>query len=159
MSTTNNASHSAYGVTKPVGHVLVSFPSEDDARAARDDLQANGFRDADITLLTAGEMEARTDRDIHKAGVLASIGQELNLVKAQHELARAGHAFLSVAAPDDAGSRTVAHIARRHGADRAQRYGRFIIEELIMPGTEKRQVAESPDLGLDAQTRSGKERA
>jgi hypothetical protein len=156
---TVSPSHSAYGVTKPVGHVLVSFPTEEDARATRDDLLAAGFAEAAITLFTAEQMRARTEADIHSAGFLATVGQELNLVKAQHALAVAGHAFLSVLAPEDARARQVADIARRHHADRAQRYGRLIIEELIEPGTGERQVAESPDRGLDPQTPTGRERA
>lgn len=156
---TDSASHSAYGVTKPVGHVLVSFPTEDDARAACEELLGAGFASDAVTFLTAEQMTLRTEEDIRNAGFLATVGQELNLVKAQHALALAGHAFVSVLAPEDARARQVADIARRHRADRAQRYGRLIIEELIEPGTGERQVAESPDRGLDAQTTSGRERA
>jgi len=138
--------------------VLISFPTEEDARATRDELRGAGFDEGAITLIPADQMKARTEDDIHNAGFLATIGQELNLVKAQHALAVAGHAFLSVLAREDARAHQVADIARRHHADRAQRYGRLIIEELIEPGTGERQVAESPDRGLDPQTLSGHER-
>jgi hypothetical protein len=154
-----SATHSAYGVTKPVGHVLASFPTSEDARAACDDLRASGFADDAITFITAEQMTLRTEEDMRLAGFLATIGQELNLVKAQHALALAGHTFVSVCARESKRARQVADIARRHHADRAQRYGRLIIEELIEPGTGERQVAESPDRGLDPQTTSGRERA
>ncbi|HEX4509382.1 MAG TPA: hypothetical protein VH328_04860 [Burkholderiaceae bacterium] len=152
-----SASHTAYGVTKPVGHVLISFPTEEDALAAREDLHGAGFGEQDIAYFTAEQMKARTEEDMRTAGFLASVGQELNLVKAQNALARAGHAFLSVHAPEDDRARGAARIAERHHADRAQRYGRLIIEELIEPGTGEAQVAESPARGLDPQTPSGRE--
>ena len=153
----NSDTRHAYGVSKPVGYVLVSFPTEDDARAAIPSLKSAGFAEDDIHFYSAALMKARTEADIHHAGILASIGQELNLVRAQHDLAVAGHAFLCVHAPHERQARMVAEIVQRHGADRAQKYGRLIIEELIEPGTGERQVAESPDRGLDPQTQSGRE--
>ena len=153
----NSDTHTAYGVTKPVGFVIVSFPTEDDARAAIPELRSAGFDDGDVRYYSPEQMKKQADADIHNAGILATIGQELNLVRAHRDLAEAGHAFLSVRAPHEAQARKVADIARHHGADRAQKYGRLIIEELIEPGTGERQVAESPDRGLDAQTPTGRE--
>jgi hypothetical protein len=154
---TKSDTHHAYGVTKPVGFVIVSFPTEDDARAAIPELRGAGFADADVKYYSPAQMRAQAESDIRHAGILASIGQDLNLVKAHRDLAVAGHAFLSVHAPAEAQARKVAAIALHHGADRAQKYGRLIIEELIEPGTGERQVAESPDRGLDPQTRTGSE--
>jgi hypothetical protein len=102
-------------------------------------------------------MKRQADIDIEQAGVLAGIGQELNLVKAHRELAEQGHSFLVVKADNDDRTQQVADIARRFNAARAQKYGRLLIEELIDVGSDERQVAESPDRGLDAQTRSGRE--
>jgi hypothetical protein len=147
----------AYGVTKPIGYVVVSFPTEDDARAAIPELRSVGFADTDVRYYSPAQMKAQADADIRNAGILASIGQELNLVKAHRDLAEAGHAFLAVRAPAEEQARRVAAIALHHGADRAQKYGRLIIEELIEPGTGERQVAESPERGLDPQTPSGSE--
>jgi len=145
-------SQTAYGVFKPVGHVLASFPSEHDARAAVDALKQAGF--AEVAFYPADEVRERAERDIANAGVLAGIGQELNLVKQQRELAEQGHPFVSVLAAEDDAARRVADIVVRYNADRAQKFGRLIIEELIEPGTAPRQTNESPDTGLDAQTRS-----
>ena len=153
----NTDTRTAYGVTKPVGFVLVSFPTEHDARAAIPELRDAGFGEADVKYYSPAQMKAQAEVDIHKAGILATIGQELNLVKAHRDLAEARHAFVSVRAPDEDKARQVAAIARHHGADRAQKYGRLIIEELIEPGTGERQVAESPDRGLDPQTPTGGE--
>lgn len=146
---------SAYGVFKPVDHVLASFPSEGEARSAIAELQAAGF--ADVAFYPAEDVRVRAERDIANSGVLANIGQELNLVKQQRDLAEEGHPFVSVLAPEDDKAQRVADIVRRHNADRAQKFGRLIIEELIEPGTTARQAKESPDSGLDPQTHSGHE--
>lgn len=151
----NSNSQTAYGVFKPVGHVLASFPTERDARSAVDALKQAGF--ADVAFYPADEVRERAERDIANAGVLASIGQELNLVKQQRDLAEQGHPFVSVLAPEDEAARRAADIVARYNADRAQKFGRLIIEELIEPGSGQRQAKESPDTGLDPQTRSGHE--
>ncbi|HEY9025114.1 MAG TPA: hypothetical protein VIP05_12490 [Burkholderiaceae bacterium] len=148
-------SQTAYGVFKPVGHVLASFPTERDARSAVDALNEAGF--PEVAYYPADEVLERAERDIERAGVLATIGQELNLVKQQRDLAREGHPFVSVLAPADDEARRVADIVARFHADRAQKYGRLIIEELIEPGSGQRQAKESPDTGLDPQTHSGVE--
>lgn len=150
-----NNSQTAYGVFKPVGHVLASFPTERDARAAVDALRQAGF--PEVAYYSADEVRERAERDIERAGVLATIGQELNLVKQQRDLAREGHPFVSVRAPEDDAARRAADIVARHHADRAQKFGRLIIEELIEPGSGQRQANESVDTGLDPQTRSGAE--
>src|SRR5689334_20085238 len=95
-----NDSQTAYGVFKPVGHVLASFPTESDARSAVEALKQAGF--PEVSYYSADEVCERAERDIQRAGVLATIGQELNLVKQQRDLAREGHPFVSVRAPEDA---------------------------------------------------------
>ena len=148
-------SQTAYGVFKPVGHVLASFPTERDARSAVEALKTAGF--PNVAFYPAAEVLERAESDIRNSGVLANIGQELNLVKQQRDLAEQGHPFVSVLAPQDEAARRAADIISRYNADRAQKFGRLIIEELIEPGTGQRQAKESPDTGLDAQTRSGQE--
>ena len=151
----NSNSQTAYGVFKPVGHVLASFPTERDARLAVEALKTAGF--PNVAFYPAEEVRERAERDIANAGVLASVGQELNLVKQQRDLAQQGHPFVSVLAPEDDAARRAADIIARYNADRAQKFGRLIIEELIEPGSGQRQAKESPDTGLDPQTRSGHE--
>lgn len=147
----------AYGVFKPVGHVIVAFPHDSDLQAALTALVRGGTPPADIAAYTPEQMRQQADIDIEQAGVLAGIGQELNLVKAHRELALQGHSFLVVKAPNDDDANRVAEVAQRFHAARAQRYGHLMIEELIEVGSGQNQVAESPDRGLDAQTRSGQE--
>jgi hypothetical protein len=153
---TNNQ-HRSYGVFKPIGHVVVSFPSAEQADAAARDLGHAGFSEEAVWRLTDVEMMAQADRDIEGAGVLAGLGQELNLVRAHHALAEQGFHWLIVHAPQEAQSRKVAEVARSHGAERAQLYGTFVIEELIEHAHDEKQVSDTPDRGLDPQTLSGQE--
>jgi hypothetical protein len=147
----------SFGVFKPTGHVVLSFPSADHARAAAHKLQAAGVADDAVHAYTDAEMLRQIDVDRQHASALASVGQELNLVLAHRALAARGYHWLVVRAADDALQRQVADIARACGAERAQAYGRFVIEELIVRDSDLPQVGESPDRGLDAQTPGGTE--
>ncbi|MEP6875514.1 MAG: hypothetical protein ABI887_14230 [Burkholderiales bacterium] len=122
-------------------------------------MRVAGFADEDLRVYTPAQMLAQVDDDLTNASSLAGLGQELNLVKAHGELARQGHSFLVVRARDQDAADMVTEIALRCHASRAQRYGSLLIEELIPVGTSNQQVAESSDLGLDAQTASGHERS
>jgi hypothetical protein len=152
-------SKQAYGVFKPVGHVVVALPTDADGLEALSELHRVGFTDEDIRTYSPDEMVAQADESIANAGMLAAIGQELNLVKAHRELALKGSNFLVVRARDSHEADQIAEVALQCHASRAQRYGTLLIEELIPVGGSQKQVAESSDRGLDAQTRSGHEHA
>jgi hypothetical protein len=145
------------GVFKPVGHVIASFATAAQAQDAATALGSLGLSAADIVHYSPQQMIEQVDSDIATASPLASIGQELNLVKAHRALAENGYHFLVIHAPDDDLGVRVAAVAKQHGAERAQKYGRFVIEELIERGSDERQTFESPARGLDAQTPSGTE--
>ena len=147
----------SHGVFKPVGHVVISFPSAQDQRAAAQALKTAGVTSNDVTPYSADEMTQQVKTDLERATALASMGQELNLVKAQGELAALGCHFLVVQVADDESARRGADTVRPFNAERAQHYGNFVIEELIEHADDEPQVAESPDRGLDAQTPSGLE--
>lgn len=147
----------AYGVFKPVGHMVVSFPTAaqaDDGVAA---LQALERPARDIRRYSDREMLAQIEEDLRQASPVAAVGQELNLVKAHQALAERGYHWLVVRVDNDEAARTAADALKAAGAERAQLYGRFIIEELIEHAADLPQVSESPDRGLDAQTPSGHE--
>lgn len=147
----------AFGVFKPVGHVVVSFPEAKDQQGAAEALAKAGFAGGEVVSYTAQEMLAQIDEDLADASALASIGQEMNLVKAHRALAEKGFHWLVVHAPEDEQARRVADVVRPFKAERAQKYGRLIIEELIEHRDDVRQMPESPSRGLDAQTPSGRE--
>jgi hypothetical protein len=146
-----------HGVFMPVGHVVISFPNEADLHGAELALRGLGLDNAAFTAYTPDDMQAQARTDIDNATGLASLGQDLNLVKAHLVLAEAGYHFLVVETADDDLARRVADTAKGFNAERAQHYGNWIIEELIEHPDDEPQVAESPDRGLDAQTPSGLE--
>ncbi|WP_431103834.1 hypothetical protein [Roseateles noduli] len=139
----------SFGVYKPVDHLVISFPGAADAGQARAALSAHGIADADLHAITDREMIELVERDLKRASPLAAIGQEINLLRSQGELAERGYHFLVVKARDDAQAREIAEIARRNHAERAQYYGHFIIEEMLEPEAGRPQVSESPHRGLD----------
>lgn len=147
----------AFGVFKPVGHVVISFPTAEQADEARAALARDGIAGSEVRRLSDQEMLTQIERDMQDASPLASIGQEMNLVKAHRALAERGYHWLVVHAPKDELARQVAATAQAAGAERAQLYGHLIIEELIEHSDDLSQVSESPDRQLDAQTPSGKE--
>jgi hypothetical protein len=147
----------AFGVFSPTGHVVLALPKGTDLDAIETALAAASLGTDPVVRVSPAHMLAQADADLERASPLASVGQERNLVKAHRELALQGHTFLVIDAPDDEQVQRVAEIARRFGAARAQRYGRFVIEELIEVGSTDQQTPESPELGLDAQTTSGHE--
>ena len=150
--------HRAYGVFKPVGHMVVSFPDAASAAKGHEALGALGYERADIHAYTPEQMVAQCDADIARASPLAGVGQELNLVKAYRELAERGFHWLVLREDDDDRARRAADALHAQGAERAQLYGRFIIEEMITRSADMPQVKESPDTGLDPQTPSGQEK-
>lgn len=147
----------SFGVFKPTGHTVISFASAEQAHEARAALARLGVADAEIRAYTDREMLAQIEQDIQRASPLASVGQEMNLVLAHKALAERGYHWLVVHTPEDELARRVAETVKPLGAERAQLYGRFIIEELIEHPGDEPQVAESPDRGLDSGTRSGLE--
>jgi len=147
----------SFGVFKPVGHVVISFPSGAQAKQAIQTLRQLGLPDEALQYRSDREMLLDIERDMAQASPIAAIGQEINLIKAHRALAERGYHWLIVHAPNDALAARVAEAVKPLGAERAQYYGHFVIEELIEPDTGLTQVAESPDRGLDAQTLSGLE--
>ena len=149
--------HTNFGVFKPVGHTVISFPSAGQANEARSALVRLGVAGDAIFSFTDQEMLSQIERDIRAASPLASIGQEMNLVLAHKALAEQGYHWLIVRTPEDELAQQVAACVKPLGAERAQLYGHFIIEELIAHAGAPPQVAESPDRKLDSATPSGRE--
>ncbi|NUO71468.1 MAG: hypothetical protein HOQ10_01970, partial [Frateuria sp.] len=79
--------NTSFGVYKPVGHVVISFPSAQQAEAARAALAKEPGLDSDaIRFMTDRQMVEQVDTDILDASPLANFGQELNIAKAHREL-------------------------------------------------------------------------
>lgn len=137
------------GVFKPVGHTVLVFPNAQKLDDAALHLTAADIVTGAVTRYTPEEMLAQTEADLEGASTLASVGQELNLVKMHRQLATEGCHFMVVPTDKDALARQVADIVKPFGAIAAQQYGTFIVEDLIDPADGKAQVFESPDRGID----------
>ena len=149
--------NTSFGVFKPQGHTVVSFPSAELAQKGRDALAEMGLQGDAVRYYTDSEMLSQISHDLERASPLAAVGQEMNLVMAHKTLAERGYHWLVVRTPDDDQARRMADRLKAIGAERAQLYGLFIIEELIQHADDEPQVAESPDRGLDSGTLSGTE--
>lgn len=88
-------------------------------------------------------------------GVFSPVDQELNLVKVFRTLAEQGHSFLVVETPDDGQADRLTELAASLGAVSAQRFGRFIVEDLDVGAPELAQSFESPDRELDIDPAQG----
>jgi hypothetical protein len=139
----------SFGVFKPVGHTVIAYRSEAEVDVAAAALREQGFVGVALVRYTAAEMLAQADAELAQASPLAGLGQDLNLVRAQRELAARGCGFLVVHAPDDERAARVDTVLRASHAVAAQRYGRLIVEECVEPPQAAAQVFESPDRGLD----------
>lgn len=147
----------SFGVFKPVGHTVISFPDAHGAQQAEQALTRIGVQGPAVRRYSDREMLAQIEHDLPRASPLAALGQEMNLVLAHKALAERGYHWLVVATPDDDLARRVAACVQPLGAERAQSYGHFIIEELIQHPDDEPQVPESPHRGLDSATVSGTE--
>ena len=139
----------SFGVFKPSGHTVIAFESVALLEAAVKALAEQGFTASDLVRYTPQEMLAQTDSDLVTASPLASVGQELNLIKAHRELAQKGSSFLVVHAPNDEQAKRVDAVIQSMKTTAAQRYGTFVVEELVDKIDGENQVFESPDRGLD----------
>ncbi|MBC7956735.1 MAG: hypothetical protein H7Y33_12815 [Cytophagales bacterium] len=146
------------GAFSPVNHVVMSFPTADDMEGAAQALAQQGWDDEQLIHYTPSQMKKQAEFDIANASPLAELGQEVNLVRAHRDLADKGYSFLIVPADSTDLAQKAAEIGKGFHAERAQRYGNFLIEELIEARDDEAQVFESPDRGLDAQTPSGEEK-
>ena len=139
----------SFGVFKPVGHTVIAFQDAHTMEAAATAMQDQGLAPASLIRYTTGEMKTQVESDLQTASPLASVGQELNLVKAHRALADQGCSFLVAYAPGEEQTKIVDAVVTSHHARAAQRYGSLLIEELVPSVEGDTQVFESPDRGLD----------
>ena len=142
----------SFGVFKPVNHVVLAFENTAVAQDATDQLIAQGFSGADVVHYSPQEMKNQVASNLQTASALASLGQDLNLVKAHGALADEGCSFLVVYAPQAEQVQRIQTIANTMKAKSAQRYGSLIVEELLDADLNQHQVFESPDRGLDVES-------
>ncbi len=139
----------SFGVFKPIGHTLICVLNVDALQRAIVAFRDKGFAASSLIPYTPQEMMARVDADLLSASPLAEIGQDVNLAKAHWDLANSGCSFLVVYAPDEAQQTIVDGVLSVIEPITAQRYGRFIVEELVNAPPGVHQLPESPETGLN----------
>jgi hypothetical protein len=138
-----------FEVVTPRNHVVISFPSRAHAVRAMDALDEVTFSIHDVRYYSDLDMLERIDQELAVVGAQTNIGEELELVRAQRKLAELGFHWLVVRARNDGRAYQIADRVREFGAERAQYYGRCMIEELIrhvpfVAGAEREHPPSNP---------------
>jgi hypothetical protein len=119
------------GAFKPVGHVLMAFRNEPDARAAYEALRRAGFSDEDVLDFTGPEYATRMQQMLDHASEFAGFGYEIVLMRRYKLLCSDGCLWFLVYTPDDASTQRVADVAKRFNALTAVKYHRLVEEDLL----------------------------
>src|SRR5262245_43113555 len=127
----------SFGVFKPVGHVVLAFADDNELRGAYQALLKAGFGQGSLVEYTAEEMQTQIDHELQVATGAAGFGYEINLLKLHKQLADQGHGWLIVHAPEESEWTEVARIAKQFHASAAHRYGKLVVEELLVPPQAK----------------------
>lgn len=121
------------GVFYPTGHVVLMFPTAQDARNAADLLLKDGVSEDDLCLATPEEFERQiagaTDEDDDM--LLPSVGTEAETAQHFRELAHDGHHALIVHASAKITSGHVLDLLKDTHISYGQRYRFLVIEDLV----------------------------
>lgn len=121
------------GVFYPTGHMVLMFPTEQDARHACELLRKDGVSEDDLVLATPGEFERQitgaTDEDDDV--LLPSVGTEADTARRFRQLAHQGHHALIVHAAASLTSDHVLDVLRGTPISYGQRYRYLVIEDLV----------------------------
>lgn len=121
------------GVFYPTGHMVLMFPTEQDARHAAKLLQKDGVSDDDLSLATPQEFESQIAGaiDEHSDLLLPSVGTEAETAQHFRQLAHEGHYTLLVHAGAKVTSEHVLELLKDTHISYGQRYRYLVIEDLV----------------------------
>jgi hypothetical protein len=121
------------GVFYPTGHMVLMFPTQEDARHACELLRQDGVSEDDLILASPQEFERQitgaTDEDDDM--LLPSIGTEADTARQFRELAHQGHHALIVHASARLSSEHVLDLLRDTPISYGQRYRFLVMEDLV----------------------------
>lgn len=121
------------GVFYPTGHMVMMFPTEQDARHAAELLIKDGVLEEDLCIATPQEFEREiagaTDEDDNL--LLPSIGTEAETAQHFRQLAHAGHHALLVHASAKVTSDHVLELLKDTHITYGQRYRFLVIEDMV----------------------------
>jgi len=119
------------GVFYPTGYAFLMFPDAGNAEQAGRELEAAGFGEQDVMLLTPQDILKEIGGiDGESTLTMPSVGTEGATVRKYIDLAREGHHALMVKAPSDNDSERVMSIVRNLPFSYGQKYHMLAIEDL-----------------------------
>lgn len=120
------------GVFYPTGHMVLMFPTEQDARDAERMLEDDGYSGESISLLTPELIQQELARTIGSTDIpMPSPGTESETVRRIVELASQGHHGLLIHAPTAAESDHIMNVLRHAHISYGQKYRHLVIEDLV----------------------------
>jgi len=121
------------GVFYPTGHMVLMFPSEQDAREACKLLRKDGVSEDDLSLATPEEFERQITGACqeHSDWLLPSVGTEGETAQHFRQLAHDGQYALFVHAGAKITSEHVMDLLKDTHISYGQRYRYFVIEDMV----------------------------
>jgi hypothetical protein len=120
------------GVFYPRGHMVLMFPTEQDALLAAKLLGENGVLEDDLAIATPEEFEEQIKGLCHDADAqLPSVGTEDATAQHFRQLAHQGHYALIVHAGAKLSSQSVIELLKDTHCSYGQRYRILVIEDLV----------------------------
>ncbi|MBI5255942.1 MAG: hypothetical protein HY855_05545 [Burkholderiales bacterium] len=121
----------SFGVFKPVGHVMMGLPTQDQSDALVSALHDAGWSHAAVRHFAPRESVAELAAMVDNAGAVAGFGYEITLLRRYLALTQQGYRWLLVNADDHAHAAASSEMARRCGARLAVHCRTLTVEELI----------------------------
>jgi hypothetical protein len=120
-----------FGAFNPQGQVVVGLPTQEQLETLVDALREAGWaQDQVVAFVPYGSVE-QLERMAESASALADFGYERTLLNRYRDMSRRGSRWLLVTVDNLGHANDMADIAKRHGAQTAAYYRRFMIEDLI----------------------------
>lgn len=120
------------GVFYPTGYMVVTLPTEQDARAAERKLEDSGVMGEKVALLTPEVILEKIARTIGDADdPLPSAGTEADTVRRFAELASQGHHALMIHAPHGDETAQIMELLKEFPLSYGQKYRQLVIEDLV----------------------------
>lgn len=119
------------GTFYPTGHMVLMFPSEQEARDAGRLLADAGIAEDDVCLITPTDFRREILHTTGDDNILPSAGTEGDTVRRFAELAADGHHALMVHAPSGDDSARVTELLKGTNISYGQKYRHLVIEDIV----------------------------
>jgi hypothetical protein len=124
----------SFGNLYPRGDIIAPVPDYMTAENVATDLRKGGFPDGDIDVVDNASAIRASEELERRRGILgrlgAIFGDEHSFAQEFAELARAGHAFLIIHAPNEDAVNRARTVLGMHGVRGARHYGHFLVTDI-----------------------------